>query len=244
MKLPEAEARLVRDAESRLGLHFAEPARLVEALTHRSYLNEHTDFPTASNERLEFLGDSALGFIIARYVFTRCPDLSEGDLTARRAALIRTSTLAHWARELDLAGVMRLGAGEVAAGPIRDNILADAFEALLGAILIDRDLAAVEAFLTPLLERQADAIVERAASQNYKGLLQEIAQEREHITPIYRTLQIEGPDHDSLFTVEVVIGERSLGQGVGRSKQAAQQAAAGAALSYYMPASDAEEEEA
>ncbi len=243
MILPEAAARLVRDAESRLGVHFHEPTWLVEALTHRSYLNEQTDFLTRSNERLEFLGDAVLGFLIARYVFERYPDLSEGELTGRRAALIRTSTLAHWARDFDLAAVMRLGAGEWAGGPIGDNILADAFEAVLGAILLDQGLAAVEAFLMALLARQTDAFVEQAATQNYKGLLQEIAQEREHITPVYRTLSVEGPDHDSVFTVEVVVGERSLGTGTGRSKQAAQQAAARAALSHYAsPPADEEEE--
>jgi ribonuclease-3 len=212
-------------------VRFQQPAWLVEALTHRSYLNEQTGAPVRSNERLEFLGDSALGFVIARYLFGRFPDLTEGELTGRRAALIRTSTLAAWAREFDLASVLRLGQGEVSAGPVRDSILADAFEAVLGAILLDGGVEGLERFLLPLLERHADTILQR--SVNYKGRLQEVVQEQEHVTPAYRTVAITGPHHDSLFTVEVVAGARVLAQGSGRSKQAAQQEAARLALSQY-----------
>jgi ribonuclease-3 len=232
--LPEAEAHLLRAAETRLGITFQQPLLLLQALTHRSFLNEQTGLFTPSNERLEFLGDSALGFLIAHYLYRHFPDASEGELTARRAALIRTSTLARWAHDFDLAGVMRVGAGELAAGPIRDSMLADAFEAVLAAILLDQDLDAVAAFLAPLLEAQAEAIVERVALQNYKGLLQEIVQEQEHVTPTYRTLGVEGPDHNSVFTVEVMIGDRSAGRGSGRSKQTAQQAAAREALRQYL----------
>lgn len=247
MTLPEAEATLVRSAEQRLGVRFSRPAWLMEALTHRSYLNEQTSVPTPSNERLEFLGDSALGFLVARYVFERYPYLSEGELTARRAALIRASTLARWAHELDLAPLLRLGQGEIAAGPVRDNLLADAFEAVLAAIVLDQGLPAGEQFLRPLLDLYADEIVEQTDVLNPKGYLQEVVQEREHLTPLYRTVSVEGPDHDSLFTVEVVAGDRVLAQGEGRSKQTAQQAAAHAALRRYLTATatdPATEEEA
>jgi ribonuclease-3 len=239
--LPEAEATTVARAESRLGLRFGDPLLLLQALTHRSYLNEPTGLVTPANERLEFLGDSALGFLVARFVFERHPDLSEGDLTARRAALIRTATLAQWAREIDLAAVLRLGQGEAVGGAVRDSILADGFEAVLAAILLDQGLAAVDAYLRPFLERQDEATAAGWAEQNYKGRLQEVVQEREHLTPFYRVVAVEGPDHDSVFTVEVVVGQRVLGQGVGRSKQAAQQAAARQALASYPV--DAEEGE-
>jgi ribonuclease III len=242
--LPEPEATLFRTAEERLGVRFAHPDWLIEALTHRSYLNEQTAAPTPSNERLEFLGDSALGFLVARYVFERYPDLSEGDLTGRRAALIRASTLARWAHALDLASLLRLGQGELAAGPVRDNLLADAFEAVLAAIVLDQGLPTAEAFLRPLLDRDADEIAATADVQNPKGYLQEVVQEREHLTPFYRTVAVEGPDHDSLFTVEVVVGDHILALGVGRSKQAAQQTAAREALKLYYRTAAAPEEEA
>jgi ribonuclease-3 len=234
--LSEAEAQLVREAERRLGVHFTTPARLIEALTHRSYLNEQTGAPASSNERLEFLGDSALGYLVARYLYERFPDLTEGELTKRRSTLIRASTLARWARQFDLAAVLRLGQGELAAGPVRDNLLADAFEAVLAAIVLDGGLAAGEQFLRPLLERYADEIAHSAELHNPKGRLQEVVQEREHLTPVYRTVSVEGPDHESIFTVEAVVGGRVLGRGTGRSKQAAQQAAARAALADYLAA--------
>jgi ribonuclease III len=236
------EAALIRAAEARLGLHFQQPTLLLEALTHRSHLNEQTGRPTPSNERLEFLGDAALGFVVARYLYRRFPDLSEGLLTAHRAGLIRSATLAAWARELDLAAVLRLGQGELAAGPVRDSILADAFESILGAILLDQGLPAVEEFLLPIVERHGDTAMRRAATQNYKGLLQELAQEREHLTPLYRTVAMSGPDHDRTFTVEVVVGTRVLGLGTGRSKQEAQQAAAEHGLRHYLASAEGEEE--
>jgi ribonuclease-3 len=231
--LPDVEARLVVAAEERLGVRFTHRELLLQALTHRSYLNEPGGWLTPSNERLEFLGDSALGFLVARFVFDHFPDAPEGELTAHRAALIRTTTLADWARVLDLGTFLRLGQGEVAAGPVRDSILADAFEAILAAILIDQGLPAVRTFLGSLLDQSADEIVNQSATRNHKGLLQEAVQDREHMTPIYRTVAVEGPDHDSIFTVEVVAGERVLGQGTGRSKQAAQQEAARQALLAY-----------
>lgn len=231
--LTDSDRKLVRAAEERLGVTFTDPAWLIQALTHRSFLNEQTGLSTPSNERLEFLGDSALGFIIGHYLFERFETLSEGELTARRAALIRTSTLAGWARELDLASVMRLSQGELTAGVVRDSLLADAFEAILAAILLDQGLPALSSFLDRLLARHADALLELTTQQNYKGLLQEIVQEREHLTPAYRTIAVSGPDHDSLFTVEVVAGERVLGIGTGRSKQMAQQAAAQQALNVF-----------
>lgn len=228
--LPPSENERVTRAEKQLGLSFGDPLLLLEALTHRSFLNEQAGLVTPSNERLEFLGDSALGYLVARYVFERHPDLPEGQLTAQRAALIRTSTLAQWASQLDLPAVLRLGQGETSAGPVRESILAGSFEAVLAAILLDHGLEAVERFLMPLLAEYADTIIEQSAARNYKGLLQELVQEREHLTPSYRTLSVEGPDHDSLFTVEVVVGDRALGRGAGRSKQAAQQEAARVAL--------------
>jgi ribonuclease-3 len=235
---------LLAAAEARLGVRFAEPALLLEALTHRSFLNEQTGTPTPSNERLEFLGDSALGFLVARYVFEHYPELTEGELTGRRAALIRASTLARWARSLDLASLVRLGQGEVAAGQVRDNLLADAFEAVLAAIVLDQGLAAGDRFLRPLLDGDADRGSAADAHLNPKGRLQELVQEREHRTPVYRTVGVEGPDHDSVFTVEVVVGDRALGRGAGRSKQAAQQAAARDALTRYAAALSTEDDEA
>ncbi|MCC6626895.1 MAG: ribonuclease III [Chloroflexi bacterium] len=243
MTLPADEVALLAAAEQRLGVRFADPAQLLEALTHRSFLNEQTGTPTPSNERLEFLGDSALGYLAARFVFERHPNLTEGELTGRRAALIRASTLARWARALDLASLVRLGQGEVTAGTVRDNLLADTFEAVLAAIVLDQGLAAGERFLRPLLERDADRASSAEARLNPKGRLQEVVQEREHRTPVYRTVGVEGPDHESVFTVEVVVADHVLGRGAGRSKQAAQQAAARDALARYSTAAATEDDE-
>ena len=239
---PGAEAdpddgRAVRLATA-LGLTFRDPDLLRRALTHRSVLHDVvaaggdlTAAAARTNERLEFLGDAVLGAIAAEYLYALDPTADEGTLTRRRVALVRAETLVRWARELDLGAYLYLGQGERPSAGTRDRMLAGAFEALVGAISLDRGFAAARRFLRRFLARDAGEIVagaERAA--NPKGRLQEVLQERFRSAPVYRTAAAEGPDHARLFTVEVSLGGRLLGVGTGASKREAQQAAAAIAL--------------
>lgn len=219
------------DLEGRLGLTFADQRLLEQAVCHRSFIHEKPDLATASNERLEFLGDAVLGLLAAQYLYTAYPTLSEGDLTELRAALVRGETLDRWAKSLRLGEYLRLGRGEEASGGRqRQALLAATFEALLAAILLDRGLETVRRFLHPFLELEAQRALAAQATRDFKSRLQELAQAERRQTPSYRTLAAQGPDHDKLFSVEVLVGGISLATGVGKSKQAAEQEAAKRAL--------------
>ncbi len=219
-------------AATTLDIPFARWDLLREALIHRSYLNEDAS-ATESNERLEFLGDAALGFIVARYLYDRYKDAPEGQLTRRRMALVSNQTLARWARRIGLDRMLLISKGERGI-ELPDRVLGGAFEALLAAILLDRGNAAVEAFLVPILDAEADELVARTMAGNFKGRLQEIVQERERITPTYTTLDTPGADHEQRFTVAVMLDDRVLATGRGKSKQFAAQAAAEAGLAAYI----------
>lgn len=219
-------------AAANLGLEFRDLGLLRLALVHRSYLNEPGVPPeiTEPNERLEFLGDSVLGMLTAEFLFKQYPRLPEGELTAYRTALVRTETLASWARRFGLDELLYLGRGEQTDGPIRDRILAGVFEAVLAAIYLDRGIRLTRRFLRGLLQADAERIIRAGQETNYKGRLQELMQDREHITPTYRTVAVEGPAHERTFTVEVVLNGHPLGFGRGSSKRIAQQLAAKSAL--------------
>lgn len=219
------------DFQRQVGLRFQQPDLLAQALTHRSFINEQPDAALRDNERLEFLGDSVLDFIITRMVFERYPDLPEGDLTRLRAALVRTETLAELADACQIGGALRMGKGEDSSGGRRRiTILCDAFEALLGALYLDQGLAAVTDFVLPLLVPRADHILAEGLHLDARSALQEWSQAVHNMTPTYRVVSATGPDHDPAFTVEVLIGQRLAGRGTGKSKQAAAQAAARAVL--------------
>ena len=235
----------VAQAAAALSIPFSRWDLLRAALIHRSYLNEDAT-AIESNERLEFLGDAALGFIVARYLYDRYKDAPEGQLTRRRMALVSNHTLARWARTFGLDAMLLISRGERGA-PLPDRVLGGAFEALLAAVLLDRGMPALEEFLLPILAKEADEVVAQTIAGNFKGRLQEIAQERDRITPTYETLSTVGPDHERRFTVAVMIGERVLATGAGKSKQIAEQAAAEAGLAVYaaqdqMAAHDADDE--
>lgn len=222
-------------ARRSLDVPIADLGLLRLALTHRSYLNEQGIEPLQavhySNERLEFLGDSILGMLTAEALYLRFPDLPEGSLTAYRTALVRTETLAGWARRFGLDALLYLGRGESAeTGEIRDRILAGAFEAVTAAIFLDQGLETTREFLGALLDEDAEAIISLGQETNYKGRLQELIQEQKRVTPSYRTVSIEGPAHERIFTVEVVSAGETLGVGTGSSKRIAQQMAAQRAL--------------
>jgi ribonuclease-3 len=219
--------------EELIGVAFTDERLLASAFVHRSYLHERPErIPgLTSNERLEFLGDAVLNFITASWLFTRFPLRSEGELTSLRAALVKTSTLASFARSLDLGAHIKISRGEdTPAARNRPPLLADLFEAVLGAIYLDQGLEAARRFVLPFLEQQLEAIESGTAEIDYRTRLQEIVQSRFNLTPRYQVVAVSGRDHEREFTQEVFVGEQSLGLGSGPSKQAAAQAAARAAL--------------
>ena len=216
-----------------LNLSFTNLDLLEEALTHRSYLNEHKD-ARAHNERLEFLGDAVLELAVTRFLFDKFPDKPEGDLTAFRAALVNTYSLADSAEAIGLNDMLFLSKGESKdTGRARQIILANAFEALLGAIYLDQGYDAAEAFIAQHLYPKIDAVIAERAWQDAKSRFQELAQEKRGITPQYQTLGEEGPDHDKRFTVGVFLGNEKIAEGTGKAKQEAEQEAARAALAVF-----------
>jgi ribonuclease-3 len=216
------------DLSRRLGLHFSNISLLTRALTHRSYLNEN---PRAleDNERLEFLGDAVLDFIVGAWVYHRFPEMPEGDLTKMRSALVRNEQLAAFARKLDLGRALRLGHGEyVSGGHSRDGLLGSTFEAVIGAIYLDSGLDAVESFVNPMLEAERESVLSRI--HDPKSQLQEWAQSQKMGAPHYKTVSMSGPDHAKHFDVEVEIAGKVVGHGHGTSKHIAEHVAAQNAL--------------
>lgn len=218
----------------RLGLRFDDPTLLELALTHRSALNDLTDDaapPTLMNERLEFLGDAVLGLATSKYLYAADPEASEGVLTQRRIGLVRAESLVRWAREIGLPEALTVGHGEKPGPGARDRMLAGAFEALIGAIALDQGDAAAEAFVAEFLEREiGGGESEPEGAANPKGDLQMALQALHRASPTYRVAATEGPDHERVFTVDVVFRGETLGTGRGGSKREAEQRAAEAAL--------------
>jgi ribonuclease-3 len=214
-----------------LGLRFTNLNLLIEALTHRSYLNENRGAITTHNERLEFLGDAVLELAVTNFLFARFPQKNEGDLTAYRASLVNTYSLANVAQEIGINDQLLLSKGESKdVGRARQIILANAFEALLGSIYLDQGYDVVEAFLARHLYAKIDDVIAKRSWQDAKSHFQEVAQERKGTTPHYKTLAEVGPDHNKRFTVGVLIGADEIARGDGPSKQEAEQAAAQNAL--------------
>lgn len=227
-------ADLLRQATSQFeqatGLVFRDKTLLQRALTHRSLLNETRELLLADNERLEFLGDAVLGFVVGEYLYHCFPELREGPLTNLRAAVVREETLARFAEQIGLGDHLLMGRGEAESGRRRPAVLCAAFEALVGAIYLDQGLEAVRRFLLPLVEPTLPELVEWAAVKDAKSRLQEWSQAELHATPRYQTVAVEGPDHARTFTVTVTINGKVYGVGHGQSKQKASQAAAEDAL--------------
>ncbi len=227
----EAESHALDALQAVLHHAFAQPARLLEALTHRSYMHEAGALGVTSNERLEFLGDAVLALISADFLSHLAPHANEGELTTMRAALVRGSALAAIARQIDLGEYLRLGRGEAATGGReRDLLLASALEAVLGALYVDGGLEAARAFLEPVLAPLAQHLITSDRIKDDKSLLQELAQAQLGITPTYHVVAAAGPSHQPHFSVEVRLGERVLARGEGRSKRQAEQDAAKQAL--------------
>ncbi len=229
--LHEDSERDVRFLEETLGFSFRDQGVLRQALTHSSYVNESPGDASGDNQRLEFLGDAILDFVVGDWLYSRYPDAREGELTSLRAEIVRTEGLAAFARTLDLGDYLRLGRGENSTGGReRDANLCAAFEALVGALYVDQGLDVVLTLVHRLLDNRAPEIDMQRQAKDAKSLLQELTQGRLHVTPTYRITDERGPDHAKVFTAQALVGDDVWGEGTGRSKQAAEQAAARKAL--------------
>ncbi len=218
--------------EARLGVVFRNHALLEQALIHGSHINESKARAIEGNERMEFLGDAVLGMVVAEELYATMPEEGEGRLTATRSALVRRETLADTARGLGLGSCLRLGKGEEASGG-RDKPknLADVFEATIGAVYLDQGYAVARAFILRILGPRMEAARAHGTAPNCKALLQEHLQAHDEPLPRYRMINAIGPDHNREFTIEVTVRGNPLAVGVGRSKKAAEAAAACTALS-------------
>jgi ribonuclease-3 len=217
--------------ETRIGHHFKDEGLLRSAFTHRSYLNENRDAAREHNERLEFLGDAVLELVVTEFLFAKYPDKPEGDLTAYRAALVNTQSIGEAAIKLGMNDFLLLSRGESRdTGRARQIILANAFEALIGALYLDQGYVAAKDFIAKQLFHKTDDVVARRLWQDAKSRFQEIAQEKHGATPSYQLVSQSGPDHDKTFLVGAFIGTEKIATGEGRSKQEAEQAAAEKAL--------------
>ena len=220
----------MQELEKKLNYTFRNQELLREALNHSSYANEHRSQGLGSNERLEFLGDSVLGFVTAEYLFARHPDLPEGDLTRIRAALVCEQSLHEVAQKLNLGSYLKLGKGEEAGGGReRPSIIADAVEAVLAAVYLDGGIGSARKLIQKfILDREA----EKSASRDYKTALQELVQRESGQVLSYRLTGESGPDHAKVFRVEVDLNGTPAGKGEGRSKKEAEQSAAKAAIAH------------
>lgn len=221
----------LEDLEALLDFTFGDKSLLTRALTHRSYLNENSDLPYLDNERLEFLGDAILDFVAAEFLYQHFPEMSEGDLTSLRAALVKGETLARFAAELGLPPYLLMSRGEDAAGGrSRVPLLAGAFEALVGAMYLDQGFEGARQLLLRFIVPESDRIHHQRLDRDPKSTLQELSQGRLQVTPLYRLVETRGPDHAKQFTIEVVLKDQVYGRGTGRSKQIAEQEAARVAI--------------
>lgn len=219
-------------AEEKLGFKFNDINLLVVALTHRSYVNEHKKV-SEHNERLEFLGDAVLEIVTSDFLF-RNFDYPEGIMTAIRAALVRTESICAAGKELGYESLVRLSRGEQnGTERAHDVILADCFEAVIGAIYLDQGYGVARDFIAEHILAKTETVIEEGLWRDPKSYVQELAQKKDGITPLYRTLHEEGPDHDKTFTVGVYVDEKQIGVGVGHSKQDAQTHAAEEGIKFY-----------
>lgn len=206
--------------------NFKNKSLLKEAFTHRSYLNE-TREKLNSNERLEFLGDAVLELLVSEHLFHRFPNFPEGRLTNLRSAIVRTESLARVARKLNLGEKLLMSKGEEEGGGRKNlSLLANCFEALLGALYLDQGINRAKEFLQATIFIYVPEIIKKRTYQDFKSYLQEKVQEKTKISPIYKVLKEGGPDHQKVFTVGVYVQGKKIGQGRGKSKQEAEQEAA------------------
>lgn len=220
-------------AREKLGFEFKNIDYLITALTHRSYVNEHRKSVSEHNERLEFLGDAVLELAVTDYLFNNFSE-PEGILTSWRSSLVRTESIGAAGDKLGYESLLRMSRGEKnGSSRARSQILANAFEAVIGAIYLERGYKDAEEFIKKHILSKLDDILASGSWRDPKSHLQEVSQRIDGHTPVYRVLSEEGPDHDKIFTLGVYVGEKLMGKGTGSSKQNAQQEAAKAALEAY-----------
>ena len=219
------------ELERALGVSFADKGLLRQALTHSSYLHENPGLAAVSNDRLEFLGDALVGLVTARHLYGAFPEADEGRLTVTRSEIVKSRSLAEVAASLDLGRYLLLGKGEKAGGGrTRESNLAAAFEALAGAMLVDRGYDAAREFVLKSLGPKMERSVAQSVSENSKSLLQEVVQSTGAGPPTYRIVEESGAEHERRFTAEVVVAGRVAGRGSGLRKGLAEQEAARTAL--------------
>lgn len=220
-------------AREHLGYEFKNIDLLITALTHRSYVNEHRKSVTDHNERLEFLGDAVLELAVTDYLFNNFSE-PEGILTSWRSSLVRTESIGAAGDKLGYEPLLRMSRGEKNGSTrARQQILANAFEAVIGAVYLERGYGDAEEFIKKHILSKLDEILASGSWRDPKSHLQEVSQRIDGHTPVYRVLSEEGPDHDKVFSLGVYVGEKLMGKGSGSSKQNAQQEAAKAALEAY-----------
>ena len=232
-------------SENGIKIKFKNIKLLMLAFTHRSYINEHKKSASEHNERLEFLGDAVLELATTEYLYRKY-DQPEGIMTAWRSALVRTESISEVAADLGFEPMLRLSRGEKRGSErARQQILANTFESVVGAIYLDRGFKAASKFIEQHLLSRLDAIIEDGSWRDAKSHLQEVAQSVDGHTPEYRVLSEDGPDHEKIFTVGVFVLGKKRGQGQGASKQEAQQSAAADALkSHYLPLQESTKDKA
>ena len=220
---------MIKDLEAAIGYRFQNITLLQNALTHSSYANERWHNSLLSNERLEFLGDSILGMVVAEYLYRNFPDRPEGELTRMRADMVCETSLAQIALRVDLGKHLLLGHGEERfGGRTRPSILADAVESVIAATFLDGGMAAAESFISRFV--LCDVPVSKMHNTDYKTVLQELIQQKKNQVLLYRLVGESGPDHDKTFTAQVLLNDEVIGEGVGSSKKRAEQDAARVAL--------------
>jgi ribonuclease-3 len=220
-------------AREKLGFEYKNLDLLITALTHRSYVNEHKKSVSEHNERLEFLGDAVLELVVTDYLFRHHPE-PEGILTSWRAALVRTESIGEAGDKLGYEPLLRMSRGEKNGSlRARQQILANAFEAVIGSVYLERGYDDAAKFIETHILSKLSAVIETGSWRDPKSHLQEVSQRVDGMTPVYKVLEEIGPDHDKLFTLGVFVGGKLMGKGDGPSKQVAQQKAARAALDTY-----------
>ena len=230
IKKPTQDSENALELAKRLNLKIKNISLLTRALTHRSFINEHPD-EIEDNERLEFLGDAVLDFVVAEWLYNRFPEMPEGGLTQMRSALVQTPQLAEFARKMGIGNALRLGKGESrAGGRLRNSVLCDAFEALIGAIYLDSGISGVMSIINLVMDSAAQEILLNHKNEDPKSILQEWAQSLGFPPPKYQLIDSVGPDHSKVFQVQVGVNKKDMGSGKGTSKQEAEKNAARAAL--------------
>ncbi len=223
--------RPLNELENIIGIEFKDKTLLQKALTHRSYINEHPDYLNGHNERLEFLGDAVLELIVSSYLYHYYPNRPEGELTSFRSAVVKTEALADLARKIQLGEFLRMSKGEqITGGANKDYLLANTLESLIGAMYLDQGFETTRNFVLNLIKPLLHKVVKYRLDIDHKTKFQEIAQKQYKVTPKYKLIKSEGPDHERTFKMGAYLNKKLIATGVGNSKQKAEEMAAKLAI--------------